>query len=71
MTTKMTKVFFDGNKMVAEEIPEAKIYWQDLTQEEINKAWDWAQKDSRFGVTRIESFANEIQRKLKEKNNAF
>ena len=68
MTIQMTKVFFDGEKVVSQEIPEGKIYWQDLTQEEVNKAWEWAQKDSRFGVTRIESFANEIQRKLREKN---
>ena len=68
MTIQMTKVFFDGEKVVSQKIPEGKIYWQDLTQEEVNKAWEWAQKDSRFGVTRIESFANEIQRKLKEKN---
>lgn len=68
MTTQMTKILFDGEKIITEEIPEEKIYWQILTKEEINKAWEWAQKSSPYGVDRIEVFAHAIEAKLKEKN---
>ena len=43
--------------------------WQGLTQEDIDKSWEWAQKSSPYGVTRIETFAKSIEAKLKEKNN--
>ena len=42
--------------------------WQGLTQEDIDKSWEWAQKSSPYGVTRIETFAKSIETKLKEKN---
>jgi len=68
MRIKMQKVWFKDGKLMTEDIPEKKIYWQGLTQKDIDKAWEWAQKDSRFGITRIESFAQAIEAKLKEKN---
>ena len=46
----------------------AKREWVGLTDEEKNKAWEWAQKSSPYGVTRIEVFANAIEAKLREKN---
>ena len=46
----------------------SKHEWQGLTKEEKNKAWEWAQKSSPYGVTRIEVFANAIERNLREKN---
>ena len=42
--------------------------WQGLTQEDIDKSWEWAQKSSPYGVTRIETFAKSIETKLKELN---
>lgn len=42
--------------------------WQGLTNEDIDKSWEWAQKSSPYGVTRIETFAKSIETKLKEKN---
>ena len=42
--------------------------WQGLTDEDINKSWEWAQKSSPYGVTRIETFAKSIETKLKELN---
>ena len=68
MTIQMKKVWFDNENVVTQEIPESKIYWQSLTQEDIEKAWEWAQKSSPYGVTRIEVFAKAIEAKLKEKN---
>lgn len=69
MSIHMAKVWFDGEKIVSQEIPEEKLYWQALTQKDIDKAWEWAQKSSPYGVTRIEVFARAIEAKLKEKNN--
>lgn len=68
MSTQMTKVWFDGKKIVSQEIPEEKIYWKSITQEDIDKAWEWAQKSSPYGMTRIEVFARSIEAKIKEKN---
>ena len=72
MTTYMQKIWFDGDKLVTQEIPETEIYkrfeWVGLTPEDINKSWEWAQKCSPYGVTRIETFARSIEKKLKEKN---
>ena len=45
-----------------------KREWVGLTDENINKAWEWAQKSSPYGVTRIETFAKSIEAKIKEKN---
>ena len=42
--------------------------WVGLTDEEIDKAWEWAQKSSPHGVTRIEVFTKSIEAKLREKN---
>jgi len=42
--------------------------WVGLTDEEIDKAWEWAQKSSPLGVTRIEVFTKSIEAKLREKN---
>jgi hypothetical protein len=73
MSIQMKKVWFDPNtcELNVQEIPEAEIYmreWVGLTQQDIDKAWEWAQKDSRFGIERIDSFAEAIEAKLKEKN---
>jgi hypothetical protein len=43
--------------------------WVGLTDDEIDKAWEWAQKSSPYGVTRIEVFAKRIETQLR-KNNA-
>ena len=45
-----------------------KREWVGLTDEEIDKAWEWAQKSSPHGVTRIEVFTKSIEAKLREKN---
>lgn len=45
-----------------------KREWVGLTDEDINKSWEWAQKSSPYGVTRIETFAKSIETKLKERN---
>jgi len=45
-----------------------KREWVGLTDEEIDKAWEWAQKNSPHGVTRIEVFTKSIEAKLREKN---
>ena len=37
MTKKVTKVWWDGEKLMAKEIPEKDIYWNDLTMEDIHK----------------------------------
>jgi len=42
--------------------------WVGLTKKDIDKAWEWAQKSSPYGVTRIEVFAKELEATLKEKN---
>lgn len=68
MTIKMKKVWFAGGKVMTEYIPEETIYWQSLIKEDIDKAWEWAQKSSPYGVTRIEVFARAIEDKLKERN---
>jgi hypothetical protein len=47
-----------------------KREWVGLTEEEIDKAWEWAQKSSPHGVTRIEVFTKSIEAKLREKNGA-
>ena len=69
MTIDMTKIWFADGQIIEEQILEEKIYWQSLTKADIDKAWEWAQKSSPHGVTRIEVFANAIEAKLKEKNN--
>jgi hypothetical protein len=35
---------------------------QPLTEEEIDKAWEWAQRSSPIGVTRLTVFARAIER---------
>jgi len=67
-TTQVTKVWWDGEKLMAKEIPEKDIYWNALTTEDMHKAWEWAQKSSPYGVDRIETFARAIDAKLKDKN---
>jgi hypothetical protein len=42
--------------------------WVGLTEVDCDKAWEHAQKSSRYGVTRIGVFAKTIETKLKEKN---
>lgn len=42
--------------------------WVGLTDEDINKSWEWAQKSSPYGVTRIETFAKSIEAQLRKKN---
>jgi len=39
-----------------------KPTWVGLTDEEIDKAWEWAQRSSPNGVTRITVFARAIER---------
>ena len=68
MTIDMKKIWFVDGQIIEEQIPEEKIYWQSLTKTDIDKAWEWAQKSSPYGVTRIETFARDIEAKLKEKN---
>jgi len=36
--------------------------WVGLTDEEIDKAWEWAQKSSPYGVKRLTVFARAIER---------
>jgi len=69
MTIDMKKIWFVDGQIIEEQIPEEKIYWQSLTKTDIDKVWEWAQKSSPYGVTRIETFARAIEAKLKEKNN--
>ena len=45
-----------------------KREWVSLTDEEIDKAWEWAQKSSPHGVTRIKVFTKSIEAKLRELN---
>ena len=47
---------------------QVKKPWVGLTQDNIDKAWEWSQKSSQYGVTRIETFALAIEAKLKERN---
>ena len=68
MTIHMTKTWVVDGQIIEEQIPEEKIYWQSITKADIDKAWEWAQKSSPYGVTRIEVFARAIEAKLKEKN---
>jgi hypothetical protein len=44
--------------------------WYGLSDKDCDKAWEHAQKSSPYGVTRIEVFAKDIERRLKERNNA-
>ena len=70
MTAHITKTWFDGEKIVTQNIPESEIYkpeWVGLTQGDIDKAWEWAQKSSPHGVTRIETFAINIETRLRKK----
>lgn len=70
MTINMKKIWFVDGQIIEEQIPEEKIYWQSLIKTDIDKAWEWAQKSSPYGVTRIETFAHAVEAKLKEKNGA-
>jgi hypothetical protein len=47
-----------------------KREWYGLSDKDCDKAWEHAQKSSPYGVTRIEVFAKDIERRLKERNNA-
>jgi hypothetical protein len=40
---------------------EKKFKQKPLTDEEIDKAWDWAQRSSPIGVTRLTVFARAIE----------
>ncbi len=70
MTTRIIKTWFDGEKVVTQEIPEAEIYkrpWEGLTDAEIQKCYSEAYRIThgrRLEVT----FARAIEAKLKEKN---
>ena len=57
---------FDSEPLYTTPPPQRE--WVGLTDEEIDKAWEWAQKSSPHGVTRIKVFANAIETKLREKN---
>jgi hypothetical protein len=57
----MTKTWFDGGKIVTQEIPEEKIYWQGLTDEEVGALQDFAYADDA-------EFIRHIEAKLKDKN---
>ena len=46
----------------------SKREWRGLTDEDKTKAWAWAQKSSKYGVTRIDTFAHDIEARLREKN---
>jgi len=58
---------FDDGFILRKE-KDGKREWVGMTQIEIDKAWEWAQKSSPHGVTRIEVFTKSIEAKLREKN---
>jgi hypothetical protein len=66
MTAHITKTWFDGEKIVTQNIPESEIYkpeWVGLTDEEI---WSvYTQVDS----MQYMEFSHAIEARLKEKNN--
>jgi len=45
-----------------------KREWYGLSDKDCDKAWEHAQKSSPYGVTRIEVFAKDIEKILKERN---
>jgi hypothetical protein len=66
MSTHITKKWFDGERIVTQEIPEKKIYWQGLTDEEIKEIiGPWGDTPIK-GYTR--KLFDQIEAKLKEKN---
>ena len=74
VATHITQTWIDDDgKLITKVIPESKIYkrtWVGLTPDDVNKSWEWSQKSSKFGWTRLETFAESLEAKLKEKNNA-
>ena len=65
MSTHMTKTWFDGEKIVTQEIPEEKIYWQDLTDDELESMAEQYVTDCYFDTLK---YGQAIQSKLKELN---
>jgi hypothetical protein len=70
MTTHITKTWFDGEKIVTQEIPEHEVYksprpWVGLTDEEIHDCFQQGHKNKAIERQLI---AKAIEAKLKEKN---
>ena len=42
--------------------------WVGLTDDDIDDAWEWSQKSSKFGWPRLKTFAEALDKKLKKKN---
>ena len=64
MSTHMTKTWFDGEKIVTQEISVEKIYWQGLTDEERSELW-W---NTDMSDMPEHDYGKAIENKLKEKN---
>ena len=67
MTTHMKKIWFDGDKLVEQHIPESEIYkreWVGLTDEEIDHLAEFHGLD----YMSYEPFTKAIEAKLKQKN---
>jgi hypothetical protein len=67
----MSLIIRRGNEIIHSQFYEApKRKWYGLSDKDCDKAWEHAQMSSPYGVTRIEVFAKDIERRLKERNNA-
>jgi hypothetical protein len=75
MTTHITKTWFDGEKVVTQEIPESEIYkqepvawmydqWQGLTDDDVKEIT----KNVIAFKSDVVKFIREAEAKLKEKN---
>ena len=72
MTTHITKTWFDGEKIVTQNIPESEIYkpeWVGLTDEEVEQVFPAIATYHAANKTLYRSIARAIEAKLKEKNN--
>jgi len=66
----MIKPFHERIKELEEQLAKPERKWYGLSDKDCDKAWEHAQMSSPYGVTRIEVFAKDIERRLKEKNDA-
>jgi sulfur relay (sulfurtransferase) DsrC/TusE family protein len=71
MSTHITKTWFDGEKVVTQEIPESEVYaaqrpWVGLTDEEIKflPSW-WPSYEDAPALIKL---VKDVEAKLKEKN---
>jgi hypothetical protein len=58
----------DAISALETELAKPEQEWVGLTEVDCDKAWEHAQKSSRYGVTRIGVFAKTIEAKLRSKN---